>query len=157
MTETNRNYPTNLKKGTILLIEDNADDAALLVRELKNANISGTVQIVTDGNEAIAYLAGTERYADRNSYPLPFLVFLDLRLPRCDGFQVLAWVRDQPSLASIPFVILTVSHEGIDHQRAYALGAKWYVLKPPSAEELRRLADSLVGFWNAREIPERKT
>ena len=151
-----RDFSSKLKKGTILLVEDSADDAALLVRELQNANISSTVQIVSDGNEAIAYLSGTERYSDRKSYPLPFLVFLDLRLPRCDGFQVLSWVREQPELESIPFVILTVSQDGLDHQKAYALGAKWYLVKPPSPGELLRLADSLSNFWNNLEKAERK-
>jgi CheY-like chemotaxis protein len=133
---------------TILLVEDNEDDVFMFRRVLKKALIANPVQVVTDGQQAIDYLSGTDGFSDRAKFPLPFLVFLDLKLPYRDGFEVLAWMRQQRSLNSVVVVILTGSDETRDHQQAYALGARSYLVKPPTPEEVRRLMDSMQSYWN---------
>ncbi|HYC71939.1 MAG TPA: response regulator [Opitutaceae bacterium] len=134
--------------NTILLIEDNADDAAALRRTLKAAGIGNDVQLVTDGREAIAYLRGESRFGDRTKYPLPFLVFLDLTLPRLSGFEVLTWLRARPELQGIAVVVTTGSQAVLDQQRAYALGARSYQIKPLRPEDLHQLMRSMQLWWS---------
>src|SRR5437016_5944587 len=86
----------DLVESTILLVEDNEDDILLLERALRNARLANPLKVVKDGEEAIKYLSGDSAYADRTRYPFPFLILLDLRLPRLSGYEVLAWIRDHP-------------------------------------------------------------
>jgi CheY-like chemotaxis protein len=133
---------------TILLVEDNEDDVFAFQRALKKAQIANPVQVVVDGQQALDYLSGTGRFAERGKYPLPFLVFLDLKLPYRDGFEVLAWIRQRAELNFLVVVILTGSDETRDHQQAYALGARSYLVKPPTPDELKRLIDSMRSYWS---------
>ena len=133
--------------NTILLVDDNDDDVFALRRALQKANTANPQQVVTNGRDAVAYLGGTGKYADRSQYPLPFLVFLDLKMPLLDGFEVLGWMREQPSLAGIVVVVLTGSDELKDHQRAYALGARSYLVKPPTPGDLQQVLQSMDSYW----------
>src|ERR1041384_6928520 len=94
---------------TILLAEDDPDDVLLAQIALRKARLANPLQIVRDGEEAIAYLQGEGRYADRNRYPLPILLLLDLKMPKVNGFQVLEWLRKQPLLSRLPVAVLTSS------------------------------------------------
>jgi CheY-like chemotaxis protein len=85
---------------------------------------------------ALDYLSGVDKYADRQSFPLPFIVFLDLKLPYVGGFEVLSWMREQPHLEAISVVILTSSDEEKDHQKGHILGATKYLVKPPTDKDL---------------------
>jgi PAS domain S-box-containing protein len=128
----------------VLLVEDSDDDAFLLRRQLQKAGVDVQLQVVSDGEEAIRYLAGEGEYADRDKFPLPSLVFLDLNLPRKSGLEVLTWVREQPSLHRLPVVVLTAAEEEGAIQKAFALGADYYIVKPPSAENLKAVIDELL-------------
>jgi CheY-like chemotaxis protein len=128
---------------TLLLVDDNDDDLFALRRALKKAGVTNPQQVATDGQQAIDYLAGEGKFADRTQFPLPLLVFLDLKMPYRNGFDVLAWVREQPDLASLPVVVLTGSDELRDHQRASVLGARSYLVKPPQPADLRSIMESL--------------
>src|SRR3569833_923981 len=110
----------------ILLVEDNDDDVFAFRRALKKAQIADPLAVVTDGRQALDYLGATGAYADRAKHPLPTVVFLDLKLPYHDGFEVLARVRQQPALRVLPVVILTGSDETRDHQQADALGVRFF-------------------------------
>jgi CheY-like chemotaxis protein len=121
---------------TILLVEDNEDDVFLLKRGFQHAGIVNPLKIVTDGQQAIDYLSGTGEFADRNSFPLPGLVLLDLKLPYLDGFEVLEWIRAHPVLKTSAVVILTSSPENRDRKRAAELGAQGYLVKPASPASL---------------------
>ena len=122
---------------TILLVEDNEDDVFFMRRALSKAQIKIPLQVAADGQKALDYLSGAGHYADRAQYPLPSLIFLDLKLPFISGFEVLNWVRSQATLREIPVVILTSSSEERDRQKATELGVKTYLVKPPTPETLR--------------------
>jgi CheY-like chemotaxis protein len=130
-----------MSAATILLVEDNDDDVFVAKRVLNRAGITDPLQVVTDGQQALDYLSGGGQYTDRSRFPLPFLVFLDLKLPYVHGFEVLSWMRQQPILQSIPVVILTGSAETRDQDKAVALGAKAYLIKPPTPEALKQAVD----------------
>jgi CheY-like chemotaxis protein len=118
----------------ILLVEDNEDDVFFMKRALKDAKVGFPVQILEDGQQALDYLSGKGPYSDRALHPLPHLMFLDLKLPYVEGFEVLAWMRDNPSLKDMPVAILTSSAEDSDQERAKELNAKTYLVKPPTAK-----------------------
>ncbi len=132
---------------TILLVEDDRDDVFIFRRALETARIGNPVEVVTSGQEAVDYLSHEGKYEDSEKYPLPFVIFLDLKLPYLDGFEVLSWIKQQPRLKSIVVVVLTGSDETRDHQKAYALGARSYLVKPPQAKDIRQFIDSMTSYW----------
>src|SRR5689334_7204059 len=124
----------DLQVECILLVEDNEDDVLLMQRALKAAGVQNPLYCVENGQAAMDYLAGLERFSDRIKYPLPAVVFLDLNLPRKSGYQVLQWARARPDLESVGIFVLTSSNEPADLRTSYQLGAKSYLVKPPTAE-----------------------
>jgi CheY-like chemotaxis protein len=141
---------------TLLLVEDNSADVFIFNRVARKALIENPIQVARDGQEAVDYLAGNGKFADRSQFPLPGLILLDLKLPLKDGFEVLQWMRKEPALASIPVVILTSSSEPRDTERARALGALCYLLKPPTPESLAELLEGLRISWQhaSEDCPE---
>jgi CheY-like chemotaxis protein len=135
------------KSGHVLVAEDDPTDAFFFQRSFNRAGIPVTLHFVRDGQEAIDYLQGDRQFADRARYPLPHLVLLDLKMPRMDGFDVLEWVRKQPGLNGVLIVIFSASDEPEDINRAYGLGANWYLVKPHSMEELTELVGRFKRFW----------
>jgi CheY-like chemotaxis protein len=131
----------------LLLVEDNEDDVFLMKRALKGANVINPLFVAEDGQEALDYLAGAGKFADRDSYPLPAVVFLDLKLPFISGHDVLTWIRRQKDLDSLVVIVLTSSNEASDLSRCYALGANSYVVKPPTPEQLEDLAKAFKWYW----------
>jgi len=115
---------------TILLVEDEPDDVLLIKRAFEKARILNPIQVVSDGEQAMAYLSGEGKFEDRGKYPVPMLVVLDLKLPRRTGFEVLEWARGRPEIKKIPKVVLTSSKETRDINDAYDLGASSYLVKP---------------------------
>ena len=144
----------NISSEVILVVEDNEDDVFLMKWALKEAGISKPVHVAEHGQDAIDYLAGTGRYSDRTRYPIPFLVFLDLKLPYKSGFEVFAWIRTQPSLQQVTVAILTSSPEERDRKQAGQLGAQAYLIKPPTADMLTGLIRSCNGHRPAGEMHE---
>jgi CheY-like chemotaxis protein len=130
-------------KSTVLLVEDNEEDAFLLRRALRRENIDCSLQLAEDGQQAIEYLGGTGKYADRATYPFPSLVLLDLKLPYVHGFEVLAWLKSQPACKDLRVIILTSSGEERDRDRAQEFGIESYFTKPPSAELVITVARAL--------------
>jgi DNA-binding response OmpR family regulator len=103
--------------------------------------------VVEDGEMAVAYLSGQGQYADRNRYPLPALMLLDLKLPRKSGLEVLTWLREQPGLKRLPVVVLTSSKESVDAGHAYDLGANSYLVKPVGFDTLLEMVKALGMYW----------
>jgi CheY-like chemotaxis protein len=120
----------NSTKAVILIAEDDENDVFLIKRAFHQAQFDNPLQVVPSGEEAIAYLKGDPPFADREKYPIPALVLLDLKMPRKNGFEVLAWLREHPEFNPLPVVVLTSSQESADINRAYALGANSYLVKP---------------------------
>ncbi len=131
----------------ILLVEDNEDDAFFMQRALRQAGIEHQLQIAGDGQQALDYLGATGKYSDRSAYPLPSIVFLDIKLPYKSGLEVLAWIRQQPDFEKLIVIILTSSSEPVDLKRAYQLGANSFVVKPPTPEQLIELAAAFKLWW----------
>ena len=132
---------------TILLAEDNSTDALMVQRAFKKAHLMNPVQVVDDGDKAVAYLSGQGPYADRETYPLPMLLLLDLKLPRRSGLEVLEWLRGQEGLKRLPVVVLTSSKESADVNRAYDLGANSYLVKPVDFDPLLEMVKTLGLYW----------
>jgi len=131
----------------ILLAEDREDDVFLIRKSLVRAGVHYPVHAVNDGEQAIAYLHGDGVYSNREEYPLPDLFLLDLKLPRKDGFEVLQWVRRQPSLHTLRVVVLTSSEEIRDVNMAYSLGANSFLVKPLDFQNYRELGRFLTHYW----------
>jgi CheY-like chemotaxis protein len=131
----------------LLLVEDNDDDAFLMRLSLKAAGVIQPLHVAEDGQQAIDYLAGRGPYADREKYPLPSVVFLDLKLPFKSGHEVLAWIRNQRDLAQIIVLVLSSSNQPSDLEEAYRLGANSYVVKPAATEELVEWAAAFKRYW----------
>lgn len=127
----------------ILLAEDNEDDIILFRRALEKARLLNPLEIVRDGDEAVAYLEGTGRFSDRVKYPLPALILLDLKMPRRDGFEVLSWIRSRPELDALRVVVLTGSRDVYDMTRAYRLGANSFIVKSLDSQTFTQLVESI--------------
>ena len=132
---------------TILLVEDNADDVFLMERALRAARIVNPMIVVESGQEAMDYLSGAGNFADRGAYPLPAVMFLDLKLPFVYGHDVLAWIRQRREFESLIVIILTSSNEARDLSRCYALGANSYLVKPPTSEQIEAMAKAFKWQW----------
>lgn len=130
-------------QDTILLIEDNPKDVLLMQRAVRKAGIANPLQVVNDGDAAVLYLSGQAPYNDRNSYPLPVLILLDLKLPRRSGAEVLTCLRQQPGIKRLPVVVLTASQEYIDINNVYDLGVNAYILKPVAFNDLVEIVKTL--------------
>ncbi len=131
----------------LLYAEDEEDDVLLLRITLRRAGITNPLRVINNGEEAIAYLKGAGRYADRLEYPLPGLVLLDLHMPLFSGLEVLQWIRRQRRFASLPVVIFTSAAHPRDVARARQLGVSDYLLKPPDAENMLLLVRRLKEQW----------
>jgi len=134
-------------KSVILLAEDRPDDVLLIRRAFESGRIFNPLFVVNDGEEAIAYLKGEGVYHNRDEYPLPDLMLLDLKMPRLDGFEVLRWIRQQPSFSRLLVIVLTSSDQLRDVNLAYQLGANSFLVKP---QDFKRFVDAcfiLKEYW----------
>ena len=136
-----------MKTNLILIVEDDGNDVLLIRRAFKKAQTVNPLEVVTDGEEAINYLKGEGKYTDRNQYPLPILILLDLKLPLKSGFEVLEWLKKQEGLKRIPVVILTSSSESRDINQAYDLGANTYLVKPVYFKDLIEMFKTIDIYW----------
>ncbi len=137
-----------LQNQFILLAEDDANDVLLIQRAFQKAGIKDLLKVVRDGEQAIEYLAGRGLYANRERYPFPFLLLLDLKMPGTDGFEVLHWIRGEPGLRRLLVVVLTSSNLQADVDRAYELGANSYLVKPVEFDEMVNLIRRFEAYWN---------
>jgi CheY-like chemotaxis protein len=133
---------TMTENSILLLVEDNPDDVFLMRRALKKAGLNLPLRVVTDGRQAIEYLSGAAEYGDRARHPLPSMVFLDLKLPYLNGFEVLEWIREHPELSDLDVSILTSSPEDRDKETAQRLGVRAYLVKPPTDASLLEVLEN---------------
>ncbi len=137
----------NLSQCVILLVEDEPEDVFNIQRAFRKAKLANPLQVVNDGDAAVAYLQGDPPYNDRSRYPIPTLVLLDLKLPRRSGLEVLTWMREQPELKRLPVVVLTSSGERNDVNSAYDRYVNSYLVKPVAFEALLELLKSVNMYW----------
>ena len=132
---------------TILLVEDNPDDAALTLRAFKRGNFLNPIEVVRDGAEALDYLFAQNIHGDRVGKSLPDLIILDLNLPKLDGLGVLKAIRADERTKFIPVVIMTSSKEEQDIISGYSLGANSYMRKPVDFAEFLEATRVLGLYW----------
>ncbi len=131
---------------TILQVEDDPNDVFLLQHALKKAGVKNPFQVVNDGQEAINYLKGEGPFADRQKFPFPCLVLLDLKLPLVMGLDVLKWIRQQLKIPVV-VIVLSASAEDTDVAEAYQLGANAFLTKPSEASKLNEMVKAISDFW----------
>ena len=134
-------------RPAILIADDSDEDSFILKRAFMKAGSNIPLLFVKDGKEAMDYLAGEGEFGDRTAHPLPRLMLLDLKMPRVDGFDVLGWMQKQPTLKLLPVTVFSSSNEDGDVDRAYALGANSYVVKPGSFGGVVDLVERLLAYW----------
>jgi two-component system response regulator len=131
----------------ILLVEDNPNDAELALYALRKYNISRRVDVVRDGAEALEYVFATGNYASRMVDETPRVIFLDLKLPKVNGLEVLHRIKSDPRTQTVPVVILTSSHEESDILKSYQLGVNSYIVKPIDFEQFTEAMRQLGIYW----------
>jgi len=136
-----------MARATILHIEDDSDDVVLFEYACRKAGIKSDIQVVTDGQEALAYLQEAAGFENRDDYPIPTLVVLDIKLPLKSGFDVLAWMRKEKQLRRLPVIVLASSDHSADIKHAYDLGANSYLVKPVDLDDLVTLARGIEEYW----------
>jgi chemotaxis family two-component system response regulator Rcp1 len=138
----------------VLLVEDSPGDVRLTQEAFRDANTAIHLHIAIDGVEAMAFL---KREGTHIHVPRPDLILLDLNLPKMDGREVLAHIKEDPSLKTIPTVILTTSEAEADIVRSYELQANCYLNKPVQLEEFENLVKSINDFWLTKvKLPQQK-
>lgn len=131
----------------VMLVEDNADHAELVIRTLEDHRIANRIQHFADGQSALDYLFRRGNFADPLSSPRPHVILLDLRLPRVDGLEVLRIIKENDELKTIPVIVLTTSEAEKDVTRAYDNHVNSYLVKPVGFEEFSKLMNDLGFFW----------
>jgi len=143
-----------MKGTTILLVEDTADDEHLIKRVLAKVNLINSLVVVRDGAEALDYLFGTGAYAKRDATQMPAVVFLDLKLPKVSGLEVLRHIRADVRTKFLPVVILSSSQEEQDLFQSYSLGANGYIRKPVDYTEFTEAVQQMGFYWlSLNELP----
>jgi CheY-like chemotaxis protein len=129
----------------ILVVDDDDAYELLMPRLFKVSNSEACFQFLGDGEQAIHYLTGEGKYADRSQFPFPKIVLLDLRMPRINGFEFLEWKRNQPQFSELPVVVWSSSELPEDMERARSLGAIDYIVKPAVGHELVEAIERIYG------------
>ena len=138
---------------TILLIEDEPTDAQLILRGFERAKVLNPIVHLTNGDDALRYLAGKGEFTDRIKYPIPALILLDLKLPGLTGIQLLQWLHVQGELKRVPLVVLTGDDRQETINAAYDLGANSYLVKPGNSADIVRMIKVIQSYWIALNEP----
>jgi CheY-like chemotaxis protein len=146
---------TNETLPTILLVEDDSSDAALIRRGFTKAGVLNEIVHLTNGDDALAYLAGEGKFSDRTKSPLPGLILLDLKLPGMHGLQLMQWMRTRPEVRRIPLVVLTGSQDSETVNMAYDLGANSYLVKPGTVADITQMIVRIQRYWMELNEPPR--
>ncbi|MEW7972358.1 MAG: response regulator [Candidatus Thiodiazotropha endolucinida] len=135
------------KPAVILLVDDSRMDVELTLDAFKEARLNNRVETSCSGQEALDYLFGNDHFANRNKYPIPDLILLDLKMPGVDGFEVLKRVKGTPMIKRIPVVILTSSKEEGDRALSYDIGANSYLVKPVAFTGFIDVVRQIEDYW----------
>ncbi len=133
--------------GQVLLVEDNPLHVELTLDAFREAGLTYSIHVARNGQEALNYLFGRAPYSNREMYPMPLLVLLDLKLPGIDGHEVLRQIKTTPMIKRLPVIILTSSQEEVDLIQSYEGGANSYLVKPTSAKSLLEIVQEIDRYW----------
>jgi len=136
-----------IKPAHILLVEDNRMDVELTLDAFKEARLGNTVFVAANGQEALDYMFGRDKYGNRATYPLPDIILLDLKMPGIDGFEVLRQIKASPMLKRIPVIVLTSSKEEGDRALSYDIGANSYLVKPITFDGFLDVVRQIEQYW----------
>jgi len=136
-----------LNEKIILLVEDSADDEALTLRALRHSNLTNKIDVVRDGVEALDYLFCEGIYAERDCLKKPSVIFLDVKLPKMDGAEVVKKIRENEKTRYIPVVMLTTSTQESDMIRCYENGANSYIKKPIDFNHFMQTVTLIGAYW----------
>ncbi|HET6991527.1 MAG TPA: response regulator, partial [Bacteroidia bacterium] len=141
----------------ILIADDDEEDRMLIIDALKESRLSNNIQSVEDGQELMDYLRGENRFSDREKYPLPGIILLDLNMPKKDGREALKEIKSDNVLRSIPIIVLTTSKAEEDILRTYNLGVNSFITKPVSFSGMIDVMKVLNRYWfEIVELPQEK-
>jgi CheY-like chemotaxis protein len=135
------------KPGLILLVDDQEEDVLLIRRAFTKSRVLNRIEVARSGEEAIAYLNGMGKFAERAEYPVPALVLLDIKMPGMDGLEVLRWIRRVSAFPTLRVVMLTSSELMRDVNTAYELGANSFLVKPVDFDRFVEISQALSGYW----------
>lgn len=142
------------RKGTILVVDDDANDRVLIESALRAADTRWPITLLSGGADAIEYLKGEGCYSDRERFPYPTIIITDLKMIPVDGLEVLDFLRSRPKSTIVPTVVFSSSADPDDIDKAYALGASCYHVKAADAEGLHAQLRLLLEYWLSCEVPE---
>lgn len=131
----------------ILLVEDTPEDIQLTLRALKKANVSNQIHVAHDGREALDFLFAEGAFTARSTAKVPKVILLDLKLPKVDGLEVLARIKNDERTKRIPVVVLTSSKEHVDVTECYKLGVNSYIVKPVNFERFSAAVAEIGLYW----------
>lgn len=137
----------NEEDAVIVIVDDDEDDLLISREAFEEVGLKARLVSLEDGQALIDYLRGNEPYSDRQAYPMPNLVMLDINMPRMNGIEVLEYVKSDASLRSLPIVMLTNSGDPETVRRCYAMGASSYIRKPFEYGELKKALDNIRKYW----------
>jgi CheY-like chemotaxis protein len=140
--------------STIMVVDDDENDLILIERAFRSIGVTDPIHTVNGGLEAIAYMKGEGKFADRVKFAYPTFITTDLKMPGADGFAVLEHLKNNPEWAVIPTVVLTSSRDLDDIKKAYMLGASSFHVKPSNTEGLRDQLRVLNAYWMTCQVPE---
>lgn len=139
--------------STILIVEDEPHDVEFLSRAFERAGVPNPIQSVHNGEEAIAYLNGTGKYADRAKFPFPRVIMTDLKMPQMGGLELLKWLNEHPRCRVVPAIVFTSSTSQADVDAAFAHGASGFMVKPVEFQELEEMVRKIADYWKLSLVP----
>jgi CheY-like chemotaxis protein len=142
------------RKFTLLIVDDDENQRFLFQRIFQKLGTKYKVHLACNGNEALAYLKGEGKFADRIQFEFPSYVLTDLKMDPGDGFHILQFLKETPALSVIPVVMLSSSDDPDDIRQAYLLGASSFFVKPACLDDLKRLLEKIHDYWAGCEVPE---
>jgi two-component system, response regulator len=139
----------------VLIVEDNPHDSELFIRALKKSNMSTSLYVAVDGDEALSFLLCTGKFEQRRQNKAVKVIFLDLKLPKISGLEVLKEIKNHPITCKTPVVIVSSSAQDQDIKRAYELGANGYVVKPLDFNDFQTAMSAAGIYWLSVNEPPR--
>ena len=134
-------------KASILIVDDNDEDKYFLLWALKTLELSCPIHVLSSGEEAIAFLSAKPPFDDRTRFPIPHVMWLDLKMPKVDGFEVLKWMKTQPALDGLHVIVFSGSNRDSDIAKAKELGAEDYIIKPSNTLDLVEVVREVTFKW----------